>query len=53
MDGVTGLTSQEVEMVSWLVSKHWAEFFAQAEECMTVAAIHRLAEKLGLAEVGQ
>lgn len=42
------LTEAEAEAIGWLLSQHWEEFSHTAEEFMTVAALHRLAEKFRL-----
>lgn len=44
------LTKAEAEAIGWLLSTHWEEFSQAAEEFMSVAALHRLAEKFRLEE---
>lgn len=41
-------SKQEVELLAWFIGKHWNEFFSEAEEMVSISALHKLAEKLGL-----
>ncbi|MFS7250279.1 hypothetical protein AB6869_14900 [Rahnella rivi] len=42
------LNQEEAEMVAGFIAANWAAFSQAAEEVMSVCALHRLAEKLGL-----
>jgi hypothetical protein len=42
------LNQEEAEMVAGYIAANWAAFSQAAEEVMSVCALHRLAEKLGL-----
>ena len=42
------LNQEEAEMVAGFITANWAAFSQAAEEVMSVCALHRLAEKLGL-----
>ncbi|WP_189388909.1 hypothetical protein [Buttiauxella sp. B2] len=42
------LTKEEAELISGFIAAHWPEFAADAEEVISICALHRLAEKLGL-----
>jgi hypothetical protein len=41
-------SEQELELLAWFIGKHWNEFFREAEDVVSVSALHRLAEKLKL-----
>lgn len=41
-------TEQEIELLAWFIGKHWNQFFKDAEEVVSISALHRLAEKLSL-----
>ena len=42
------LNQEEAEIVAGFIAANWAAFSQAAEEVMSVCALHRLAEKLGL-----
>ncbi|EPA0112015.1 MULTISPECIES: hypothetical protein [Enterobacter cloacae complex] len=42
------LTQQEAELITGFIGEHWQEFAASVEGVISVCALHRLAEKLGL-----
>lgn len=42
------LSKEEAELLAWFIGLHWIEFSERAEEMVSVCALHRLAEKLGL-----
>lgn len=42
------LTQQETEIIAGFLAENWAAFSQSAEEVISVCALHRLAEKLGL-----
>lgn len=42
------LTKEEAELIAGFIANHWPEFAAGAEEVISICALHRLAEKLGL-----
>ncbi len=42
------LNQEEAEMIAGFIAANWAAFSQVAEDVMTVSALHRLAEKLGL-----
>jgi predicted DsbA family dithiol-disulfide isomerase len=41
-------SDQELELLAWFIGKHWNEFFNETEDIVSINALHRLAEKLGL-----
>jgi predicted DsbA family dithiol-disulfide isomerase len=45
-------SEQELELLAWFIAKHWNDFFREAEEVVSISALHRLAEKLGLDQTG-
>ena len=42
------LNQEEVEIVAGFIAANWAAFSQAAEGVISVCALHRLAEKLGL-----
>lgn len=42
------LNQEEAEMLAGFIAANWAAFSQAAEGVMSVCALHRLAEKLGL-----
>lgn len=44
------LNEEEAEVIALFLSSHWAEFFENSQEFMSIVAIHKLAEKLMLSE---
>lgn len=42
------LNQEEAEIVAGFIAANWAAFSQAAEDVMSVCALHRLAEKLGL-----
>ena len=42
------LNQEETEMVAGFIAANWAAFSQAAEGVISVCALHRLAEKLGL-----
>lgn len=42
------LNKEEAEIIAGFLAANWSAFSQVAEDVMTVSAIHRLAEKLGL-----
>lgn len=42
------LNKEEAEMIAGFIAANWAAFSQSAEDVMSVCALHRLAEKLGL-----
>jgi hypothetical protein len=44
-------TEQELELLAWYIGKNWNQFFKEAEEVVSINALHRLAEKLGLDQI--
>ncbi|WP_337013401.1 hypothetical protein [Pantoea sp. AS142] len=41
-------TNEEREVIAWFIGGHWQDFASGAEELISITALHRLAEKLGL-----
>ena len=44
------LNEEEKELIALFLSKHWAEFFEDSQDFMSISALHRLAEKRMLSE---
>jgi hypothetical protein len=42
------LNKEEAEIIAGFLAANWSAFSQVAEDVMTVSALHRLAEKLGL-----
>jgi hypothetical protein len=42
------LNKEEAEIIAGFLAANWSAFSQAAEEVMSVCALHRLAEKLGL-----
>lgn len=42
------LSKEEAELIAGFMGEHWQEFAASVEDVISVCALHRLAEKLGL-----
>lgn len=42
------LNKEEAEIIAGFLATNWSAFSQAAEDVMTVSALHRLAEKLGL-----
>ena len=44
------LSELEAELVAGFIGEHWQEFVESVEDVISIYALHRLAEKLGLDE---
>ncbi|MGV2879460.1 hypothetical protein [Pantoea vagans] len=44
------LNEEETEVIALFLSAHWAEFFKNSQEFLSIVALHRLAEKFKLSE---
>ncbi|MGL3102540.1 hypothetical protein [Enterobacter asburiae] len=44
------LSKEEAELIAGFIGEHWQEFAASADGVISIYALHRLAEKLGLEE---
>lgn len=44
------LTKAEAELIAGFIGEHWQEFASSVEGVISICALHRLAEKLGLEE---
>ena len=44
------LSKEEAELIAGFIGAHWQEFAASVEDVISIYALHRLAEKLGLEE---
>lgn len=41
-------SKEEAELIAGFIGEHWQEFAESVEDVISICALHRLAEKLGL-----